>query len=193
MNCHTLNGKCFKPGAITAADVDIRDIAVRLSRIHRFGGDSPLTVAHHSLAAFALAHRLYPAAGRVQVAALIHDLHEAYVGDVVTPLKRELGPEFEKVDHAARVAVADHLDVPHWGPEWDLVREVDELLMHMEAGYVYSPLPAWVELDKIPKALVTGIPDFLGVIMSPTEAQIVLLEALERLQNGTLPLGDWGR
>lgn len=192
MNCHTLNGKCFRPGAITASDVDIRDIAVRLSRIHRFGGDSPLTVAHHSLAAYALARRLYPTAHRVQAAALIHDLHEAYVGDVVTPLKRELGPAFEKVDHAARVAVADHLDVPHWGPEWVLAWEVDELLVHMEASYVYSPLPAWVDQEKITKGLSRGnlkerIADLLGATMSSRTAQTVLLRTLERLKDGTLP------
>lgn len=68
------------------------DIAHALARIPRFCGhtvgDWPWNVAQHSL----LVEQLMPdgtdAAGRL--VALLHDAHEAYVGDLITPVKQAM-------------------------------------------------------------------------------------------------------
>ncbi|MEW6648186.1 MAG: hypothetical protein AB1450_13385 [Pseudomonadota bacterium] len=66
------------------------DIAHALSRIQRFGGHTnvPYSVAQHSVLVAEIAHRLYPSPdGLLERQALLHDAQEAYLGDMVHPLK----------------------------------------------------------------------------------------------------------
>lgn len=67
--------------------IEIRDIAYALSRICRFTGHVPFySVAQHSVLVKEVVRRdLWSTP--VQFAALMHDAHEAYVGDVAAPLK----------------------------------------------------------------------------------------------------------
>jgi hypothetical protein len=73
------------PGAIRRVD-----IARSLSRLARFNGhtEEPYTVAQHSVLVARLASAAWigeaPAAFRL--AALLHDAHEAYMGDIVAPV-----------------------------------------------------------------------------------------------------------
>jgi len=62
--------------------IHIGDIALALSRIVRFNGHTRfrLTVAQHSI----LVAQLLPDA--IKLEGLLHDAHEAYVGDLVSPL-----------------------------------------------------------------------------------------------------------
>ena len=59
-------------------DIHIADIARHLSRINRYTGAVDYSVAQHSVL-------LYEMLGTRE--ALLHDAHEAYIGDVSTPLK----------------------------------------------------------------------------------------------------------
>lgn len=74
----------------TVADVDPVDIAHALSMICRFGGHCRAfySVAQHSVLVMLRVRQL---CGRipVQLAALMHDATEAYVGDLIRPLKRD--------------------------------------------------------------------------------------------------------
>lgn len=72
------------------SQIDIRDIARHLSIINRFSGatKAPYSVAQHSL----YVSMLVPEAW--QLHALLHDAHEAYLGDINTPLKECLYEEF---------------------------------------------------------------------------------------------------
>lgn len=83
----TSSGRIWPLLTATAQDVHWPDIARQLARIPRFGGctdDGIYSVAQHSVAVM----RLVPPAARGH--ALLHDAHEAYVGDMITPLKRAL-------------------------------------------------------------------------------------------------------
>lgn len=83
----TYTGRQYWPCDPRPEDVSILDIAHHLSNICRFGGAcSPFySVAQHSVITSQLA-RKYPRL------ALMHDATEAYVGDIVRPLK--YSPQF---------------------------------------------------------------------------------------------------
>ena len=105
----TYSGKFIDPTAPKPDDICIEDIAWALSRIARFTGHSrsviPYTVAEHSVLVYDLmtdylAGKDYPGLNvereeltfseknNVLFHALLHDAHEAYIGDISTPLKR---------------------------------------------------------------------------------------------------------
>ncbi|MCW3477399.1 hypothetical protein [Limobrevibacterium gyesilva] len=86
----TVSGQAFDLVYPRADMVRLMDIAAGLSRLPRFCGQTtgPVAwnVAEHSL----LVERLVEIAGgsaELRLAALIHDAHEAYIGDVISPLK----------------------------------------------------------------------------------------------------------
>jgi hypothetical protein len=73
----------------------IQDIAASLSKICRFGGHSSAfySVAQHSCVVAALAPEY------LCREALLHDATEAYLGDVIKPLKNILGPVYEDLEY----------------------------------------------------------------------------------------------
>ncbi|OGC69335.1 hypothetical protein A2415_03100 [candidate division WWE3 bacterium RIFOXYC1_FULL_39_7] len=75
----------------SADEIHILDIATALSRICRFNGHCRqfYSVAEHSI----LASLLFPP-GINAKAALFHDAGEAYLGDIVRPIKRQLEMKF---------------------------------------------------------------------------------------------------
>lgn len=89
----TFTGKKIFPNNIKKSDICLEDIAHHLSKINRFGGSLPVgvsyTVAQHSLH---LAEYVYIKDENRNLAAalLLHDAAEAYLGDVVSPLKATL-------------------------------------------------------------------------------------------------------
>lgn len=79
------------PGAMVGAGrpICIDDIAHHLAQINRFTGacTRPYSVAEHSLLCSEIAQRAN-ASLPVQMAALMHDAHEAYTTDLSSPAKR---------------------------------------------------------------------------------------------------------
>lgn len=95
--------------------VRIEDIAWHLAFINRFCGATlrPISVAEHSLLVAEIAERELGLDVHGQFAALMHDAHEAYAGDMHTPGKRAIGTrwyEFEgRIENAVRSAFALHI------------------------------------------------------------------------------------
>lgn len=83
----TASGKEFWPLDPRPADIDIRDIAHHLGSICRWGGAPArhYSVGEHSV----MLARHFVGNGRTDFArwALMHDAAEAYLGDIVRPLK----------------------------------------------------------------------------------------------------------
>lgn len=78
--------------------VRIEDIAVALSRIARFNGHTSrfYSVAEHSIIGANLIGQSHDG-GELALEFLLHDAHEAYVGDLCRPLKA-LCPDFQAVE-----------------------------------------------------------------------------------------------
>ena len=92
-------------------DVIAYDVARGLLGLGRFNGQAVIngvqwTVLHHSLAVARLvAYRGGPPGAILH--ALVHDAHEAYVGDVVSPLKPYLGARWAALEGTVEAAVLE--------------------------------------------------------------------------------------
>lgn len=82
----TAGGGTFRLLSPVAADVDFRDIAEGLAKACRFAGQIPVfySVAQHSV----IVAEMLPAEARPY--GLLHDAHEAFVGDLISPVKQVL-------------------------------------------------------------------------------------------------------
>lgn len=82
----TSSGRLVDPFALDHRSICVDDIFVALSRQCRFGGHAPICVAQHSLGVSELLRlRGYP--DIVQLRGLMHDAAEAYMPDLIRPLK----------------------------------------------------------------------------------------------------------
>lgn len=83
------SGRVFWPLDPRANEVHIDDIAQALSNVCRFGGRSSefYSVAQHSVWVARYVEQQWPGRPVLALQALLHDAAEAYLGDVVRPLK----------------------------------------------------------------------------------------------------------
>ena len=85
----TVSGHIVYPLFATPGDISVEDIAHHLSQINRYNGATryPYSVAQHSvlMANYALRSGYDP---RYVLAVLMHDAAEAYLQDLITPIKR---------------------------------------------------------------------------------------------------------
>lgn len=135
-SCHrdtwmqTYSGGMFWPLDPRPEDVRIEDIAHHLSNVCRFGGacESHYSVAQHSV----LVSLIVPP--RLALAGLLHDASEAYLNDVLRPLKR-WGP-FARGYCAAEVrvqaAVCRALGVPLRACLSRVVQDADNVALATE-------------------------------------------------------------
>lgn len=96
----------------TPMDIEIEDIAHGLAFVARWNGqtagDWPFSVAEHSVLVEDLFARMNPGVPvRWRLAALLHDAPEYVIGDMISPVKTAMGPEYGVLDD--RLAAAIHL------------------------------------------------------------------------------------
>lgn len=97
-NMNTFTGKKFDPLNMTTEDVSLEDIAHALSLMCRGGGHLKhfYSVGQHSINCMKEAKaRNYPK--RIQLACLLHDASEAYIADIIRPVKVHL-PDYYKIE-----------------------------------------------------------------------------------------------
>lgn len=165
----TFSGNRFYPLEPRIDRVAIEDIAHGLAYQCRFNGQTCefYSVAQHSL----VVASLVPA--RLRLAALLHDAAEAYLGDMVKPLKVLL-PEFGAIEEKVTRIIADTfgVDFSDYGP----IKKADLVALATEKrDLMPHSVERWAYLDGI-----QALPDAI-VPMSPTNAKEAFLLEFNRL------------
>lgn len=110
-------------------EVSLTDIAHALSLQCRYNGHIP---AHYSVAEHSVVvSRLLKEAGEspeVQLAGLLHDAAEAYVGDMVRPMKLipEVGAQFGMIEDAVSLAIFIHFGIEDLYPLVPAIHHADK-------------------------------------------------------------------
>ncbi len=135
------------------ADVSAMDIAWSLSQTNRFAGHAlrPYSVAEHSLLVCEIAEREHGLDVHGLLAALMHDAHEAYTGDLHSPGKQVVGERWHAWESLMQATVlrAFALSPPyhHWAP---LIRTADLQALATERRDLLPDHPApWPILQGI--------------------------------------------
>ncbi|CUV65201.1 conserved hypothetical protein [Sulfurovum sp. enrichment culture clone C5] len=110
--------------------IDIRDIAHALSNICRFGGhiERFYSVAEHSVLVSKLVPKEHALAG------LLHDATEAYMGDVVSPLKYLLD-DYKYYENKLSTAIEKKFSVDLKNP---IIKKADLTALYIEAASLYT-------------------------------------------------------
>jgi 5'-deoxynucleotidase YfbR-like HD superfamily hydrolase len=165
----TFSGNRFYPLEPRIDRVAIEDIAHGLAYQCRFNGQTCdfYSVAQHSL----VVASLVPA--QLRLAALLHDAAEAYLGDMVKPLKVLL-PEFAAIEEkvSAIIAATFQIDFSDYAP----IKRADLIALATEKrDLMPHSVERWAYLDEI-RALPEAI-----VPISPGAAKQAFLAEFYRL------------
>ena len=118
--------------------VCVEDIAHGLSNVCRFGGQCKhhYSVAQHSI----LVASLLPPA--LQLEGLLHDATEAYLGDMVRPLKRSM-PAFEMAEQRLDAVIARKWDLRRDMQAARHIKEADNVALMTEHRQLFSNPELW--------------------------------------------------
>ena len=159
---HTYKGNKFWPFSPRPEDIDIEEIAHALALTCRFNGHCKCfySVAEHSvrMAGFA----------RSPVAALLHDAAEAYVSDLVTPIKRRV-QGYKGIEETILAAIAVKYGLKPFFWKQAAVEEADLTMLATEARDLlvgsqdeWMPLPEPLPFKIIPWSWEKAEREFLG-------------------------------
>ncbi len=148
-------GKWIDFDAPDVAEIDIDDIYSALSSIKRYTGHSLFSVADHSCLVADLVEEAFPGNRHATIWALLHDAHEAYTGDISSPMKMALGKWAE--ERLAQIQCSlDWIIIRHLGIEGALkmppyhrrrVKRCDEIATLIERNYFLPDSPRWPKQD----------------------------------------------
>lgn len=146
------SGRKFWPLDPRAEDVEIDDIAQALSNVCRFGGRCIdfYSVAQHSVWVARYVEREWPDRPLLALHALMHDAAEAYLGDVVRPIKPAMVVErdntyepFARTEARVMRAICMRFAMPApTGFELALIKDADNVALATEARALMGD-PRW--------------------------------------------------
>ena len=121
-------------------DVEIEDIALGLSRVTRWNGQTtgkyPYSVAQHSMLVEELFNIEYPSLDKKwNLAALLHDAPEYVIGDLITPFKYALNNSYRFVEDNLMKAIYLRFGLPALLPRHieSKIKKIDKSLAWFEA------------------------------------------------------------
>jgi len=149
----------------TPLDIEIEDIAHGLAFVARWNGqtygDWPYSVAEHSLLVDDLFESANPGQpARWRLAALLHDAPEYVIGDMISPVKAAVGPDYGALD--ARLAAAVHI-------RFGLPAEIPEKVK--KAIKAADRVSAWLEATQIAGFSTVEADRFFGKPPGPLVAE----------------------
>lgn len=155
---HSQNLMNLSPSDVSLDAIHIDDIATALAKQCRFNGHCQgfYSVAEHSV----LVSYLVP--DSLALKGLLHDAAEAYLGDLVSPV-RAVCPEYGEMEMAVlrRIHKALGVDTQNvTGREWLDIEEADQLAraIEFEALFKMAPTSLWLNRSRIFPA---GVPEHL--------------------------------
>lgn len=139
----TYSGFCVDPLAPKTEEIQLEDIAHALSLICRGTGQVThfYSVAQHCLNCEreAEARKL---SIRIRLACLLHDASEAYLNDIIRPVKQYL-PEYIKTEEHFLSVIFERFGLGDLNEdEWQTVREIDDALLAYDlVELLHEPMP----------------------------------------------------
>ena len=166
---NTYTGKLFDPLHMQPEDVDLVDIAHALSLLCRGGGhiDRFYTVGLHSINC-AREAQARGWSSRLVLACLLHDASEAYIADIIRPVKPYLTNYLEIEDQIMNVIWKHfHLDLtPEEHAKW---KQIDDEILDSELKEMFSR-----QNDRTPVPLASR-PDFRERPHEEVETEFIAL------------------
>ena len=127
----------------TPMDIEIEDIAHGLSFVARWNGqtlgDFAYSVAEHSLLVETLFTRMNPKAPvKWRLAALLHDAPEYVIGDMISPVKSAVGPDYDALDKRLAAVIHIRFGLPSAIPATikKQIKKADKISAWMEATQI---------------------------------------------------------
>ena len=127
----------------TPVDIEIEDIAHGLAFVARWNGqthgDYAYSVAEHSLLVETLFSRMNPKAPpKWRLAALLHDAPEYVIGDMISPVKAAVGPDYGALDDRLTAAIHLRFGLPAVLPATvkKQIKRADKVSAFMEATQI---------------------------------------------------------
>ena len=121
-------------------DIEIEDIAHGLARVARWNGqttgDAGFSVAQHSLLVADIVVGLRPKLTMAEhLSALLHDAAEYVIGDLITPFKAAVGPDYKVLENRLMTAIRLRFGLPAEEPEdlKALIKRADRIAAYLEA------------------------------------------------------------
>jgi len=152
----TFSGR-FYPLDPRPEEFEIKDIALSLSRINRYNGhnDAPISVAQHSVQCVDLVELIdggdEEEVHRHKRYMLMHDATEAYVGDMVRPLKSII-PQFGEIEAKVWEACVERFEIEPIDPK--VVKYYDNLACAWEKRDLCTSYEHWPRMPEVPDVLL---------------------------------------
>lgn len=174
----TFTGRLINPIDPDPDQIVIEDIAHALSNACRFGGHCSefYSVAQHSVLVS------YISGWEHQLDGLLHDASEAYLSDIVRPVKYTAAMEsYRTIEANLERVIAQKFGLQHPMPAG--VKKADDQMVVSEGYALFDPIPEWVTNtlrdkydDKLPIIFALEDP-----FWSPKKAKVLFLSRYEEL------------
>ena len=157
-NIMTYHGVSMDPLCAKEEEIRIEDIAHSLSLLCRANGHFPhfYSVAQHCLNCLEEA-RARGYSKKVQLGCLLHDASEAYLSDVIRPIKPHLTGYYEIEERLQSLIFQKWLPTPLTDEERRQVFEIDDVLLYHE----FFSLTGYRVYDTAPTVLSTPVVKFV--------------------------------